>query len=299
AGIPGAEIVDENARAQVAQRLQRAQLLLRVLHGGALGNLEMHQARINTQLLREPPDNCPKRRLLELPHRYVDRNGHQRQPLTLPLTQLQATPPQHIVTDLDNEIALLGDGNESRGWNIVTVRRTPAYQRLETDSAQCLQIEARLVLDTELVVIKGLAQGALETDALAQPGIHLRCVELVITAAAILRCVQRDIGMLEELLGIGAILRINADANARRHGQGNPINIHRHSERCSNAFGRGVNLQGIAQHSGDDDEFVTSHAHYQILNRHGRAQPLRDSCQQTIARAMTQGVVDVLEVVKI
>src|SRR5579859_1284064 len=128
--------------------------------------------------------------------------------LPLPFAQLQAHRPQYIFTDIDNQSALLGDRYETRRRDISAVGNPPANQRLHTHRAQSLQIETRLVLYRELIPLQRLSQRALQSETLAQTRVHLRRVELMVATAAILRMVQRDVGVLQKLLTIRAVFRI-------------------------------------------------------------------------------------------
>jgi len=92
--------------------------------------------------------------------------------------------------------------------------------------------------------------------------------ELVIAAAAVLRGVEHDVRVFEQLFRIGTGLRIHADSDARHYRQCNTIDDERYGKRPPNPFGDGVDGRGVGQHRGDYDEFVAARAHDDIVSGH-------------------------------
>src|ERR1700736_4250545 len=106
--------------------------------------------------------------MLKLPHRDVDRYRQQWDVLALPFAQLKAHGAQNPLADVDDQATLLRNRDEARRRNICPIRRPPSKEGLEADRPQSLQVEARLILDSQFIAFERLPEGALEAETLAQ-----------------------------------------------------------------------------------------------------------------------------------
>jgi hypothetical protein len=71
------------------------------------------------------------------------------------------------------------------------------------------------------------------------------------------------------------------------------------ADRGLDALRQVVDAGHLGQQGRDDDEFISAHADHRVLRPDGVAQPLGDDLQQPVAMAVTQRVVDALEVVDV
>ena len=94
----------------------------------------------------------------------------------------------------------------------------PPQQRLERDRRLRAQVEGRLIFEIDLVGAERVAQRLSEAQSLVEPRADLAREELMHSAAALLGLIERDIGVLEQLLEVRAVVGIDgdADAHARR-----------------------------------------------------------------------------------
>src|SRR5690242_8305348 len=92
ARIPRANVIDLDVHAIVAQSLQRLGMRLRILHEGALGDLQSKLMRLQSGLAQNGPDKLSDGLALELHGREIDGNANDRNVL-LP-------PAHHLLTDI-------------------------------------------------------------------------------------------------------------------------------------------------------------------------------------------------------
>src|SRR6267378_174556 len=92
----------------------------------------------------------------------------------------------------------------------------PAQQRLAAADTIVAEIDDRLVFDLELAVPERLAQVLLKLAARMHQRIHHRLEEAIGAAALRLGAVKREIGALEELIGVMTVIGRyrNPDAGA-------------------------------------------------------------------------------------
>ena len=94
----------------------------------------------------------------------------------------------------------------------------------------------------------------------------------------------------------------DGDTHARRHREGSvlcAVELERLFERGEQALGDQVGAGGERQVLGDDDELVAAQAPECVGGPHDGIQSRGDRLQQFVAGAVSEGVVDALEVVEI
>src|SRR5690606_38577007 len=90
----------------------------------------------------------------------------------------------------------------------------PADQRLEAGEAAGRKTEDGLVVELELAVLDGPAQLGLEPAAVGGGAVEVGRIGADAAAAAALGGVEREVGAMEQRIGIGAIGRGAGDADA-------------------------------------------------------------------------------------
>ena len=91
-------------------------------------------------------------------------------------------------------------------------------------------VHLRLVAQEEFLVLDRLAQPPLDLQALGEQEIQVVGEEADRVAAGVLRLVHRVVGVLEQLVHVGRVVRIVADADRRRHVDLVPADLHRARE---------------------------------------------------------------------
>ena len=105
----------------------------------------------------------------------------------------------------------------------------------------------------------------------------------MVATTTVFRVIQRDVGMLQELLCIRAVFRIHADSNTRGGEHGHTVEVERHYQGAANSIRDRVNYLRIGQRARHDDELVTAHPYHNVVGGDGGAQTVRDCRQQLVA----------------
>ena len=135
-------------------------------------------------------------------------------------------------------------------------------------------------------------------ETLDRRGVHRGRVELVGTSPFALGVIHRRVGILDDRLELLSIRRVNGNTNA---GSDEDLLIHDRIGSCD--FGQ----QTLGYASGRVDAGKIREAECEFVTTDPRDSPaakplgeaLRDDLEQLIARTVTQGVVDLLELVEI
>ena len=148
-----------------------------------------------------------------------------------------------------------------------------------------------------------------QLDAHAAPGLRLRPQrreENAIGLAAVrLRLVEREVGIGDELIGVGCVIGGNRDPGAAAEMQNVAVDVERLRQPPFRIDSDDVadDAAGIPAFGNDDDELVAAEAG--IPGRVGQAAPMtsmkrwQDFDQQLIAGRVTERVIDVLETVEV
>ncbi len=101
--------------------------------------------------------------------------------------------------------------------NAAVLRVVPAQKRLGADDCVVREPDDRLVVQPQEAVLQRVAQRGFE-GVLAQPVLgEVGVEELEGVAPQLLRVIHRDVGVLQELLGIVRIVGVHADADRGGH----------------------------------------------------------------------------------
>src|SRR3954451_10625565 len=145
--------------------------------------------------------------------RHVDGAG-ELDALLVPPGDLVQGGVDDVPRQLAHDAGLLGERDEGGRRQQAALRMVPAYERLDVADGARLHRELRLIVQDELVGPDRVAQLADEREALARVAVAVALVEGV-AASRRLRLVHRDVGALQERLGVIAMLREERDADAR------------------------------------------------------------------------------------
>ena len=175
----------------------------------------------------------------------------------------------------------------------------PAHQRLERHDAIGLDVDHRLVVHVELLLLERRAQARLDGHALLQLAIHRRVEELEVVAAAILRLIHRRVRLTQQLADSRAIARAKAHADADGRHERAAVDDDGRIQRFIDPARGLVDLLRALHLLQHDDEFIAAHAHHHVLRAHRGPHALRHDLEQLVAGLMAARIVDVLEAVEI
>ena len=94
----------------------------------------------------------------------------------------------------------------------------PAQECFEAGDVAVLEIELRLIVELELAIAQGNAHVVLELVARTHALVHLALEEAGVAGAVDLGAAERQVGVLQQLVGLGAVDRTDGDADAGRDG---------------------------------------------------------------------------------
>ena len=220
-------------------------------------------------------------------------------PFSCHLLRLGAGRAQDPFADRDDEPGELRDGDEFARRDEAQLRVAPAQERLGPEDLGRLEVEEGLEVELELVVGDGLAEAALEGEALDGLGVHGGRVELVVVAPLLLGPVHRRVGVADERFRVVTVRRIDGDADARRDEELAAVDPEGIVDRFADLpgdLGR-VFFGGDARD--EERELVAAEARDRVALADVLLDALGDLAEQLVADGVAQRVVDDLEAVEV
>ncbi len=304
ARIARSKIVDGQLHAQLTQ--PRHRVLVRLsgapftpLEHRTLGQFQLQHRGLDVVLARELLDRLRQIGALQLNRRDVDRDRHRRAPALAPANQILHDTLQDEVAYRHDETRFLGHGDKALGGHEAMCRVLPPQQRLHSEHVVGLDIDDRLIVNVELVVLHGHAQARLDRHPLLQLAVHRGVEELIVVTPAVLGLIHGRVRVPEQLAHVVAVAREHADANAHRGYQRTAVYDYGVGESFVDAAGGVEHLLRRLHVLEHDDELVTAHSHDHVFRSHGRSNSLGDRLQKLVAGLVPAGVIDVLEAIEV
>ena len=138
-------------------------------------------------------------------------------PARTPLRHLPAGLADRPQADLLDQSALFGQRDELRRRNLAEHRVVPARQRLDAMDGAVAGPDLRLIVQLQRVVGDRAAQRRAVLQPLLGEPVHVGAEEAERGAAGLLGLVHRRIGLLDQRIDVGGVVRIQADADAGGH----------------------------------------------------------------------------------
>ena len=187
-----------------------------------VGDLELEERGVDPGVARACAPRCRRRSGLARSReaRLTDRRSGSRS-VVLPGPQLAARLPQHPVVEGDDEVALLGHGDELGRLEDPEGRVVPPDQGLDAHDLGGAQVDVGLVDEEELVAVEGRDQVVVELAVVDRPAARVgrvgRAVEhLEGVAAVVLGPVHGLVGPVEQVVVAVAVLGGDGDPDRRR-----------------------------------------------------------------------------------
>ena len=193
----------------------------------------------------------------------------------------------------------LGDGDELHWWDQAPLRVVPAQQRFQTADPVLIEVHQRLIDQPELSARQRHLETLLEQAAVLEGLVHALFEEVVVAPTLALGAIERGIGILEQFSTILSVTRGHGDADAGADHHLMAAGLHRLGHGLDDAGGKRGGMHRILQIRNENGEFVATKPGHDILLAAHFAQTLADDDQHLVAREMTQGVVDGLEMIEI
>ena len=241
--------------------MQRRQHLIALLQQQGFGDLQFKPLRRQAGHLERVHHHREKIADAELQRRQVDGDAH----IIRPLRRVHAGAPQHQPADRVDQAGFFRDRNEFHRRNHAAIRVRPAYQRLEAGDAPGLEIDQRLVMRLQDIVLDRRAQIDFDAAARLRTGVHFRFEETERAVAFALGARQRHVGVLEQLLGVVAVAGRNRNADAGAADNGMAVEQIGLADGVDQAPGQERHVLG-PRHAGlHDGELVRAEARDRVL----------------------------------
>src|SRR5574341_1852808 len=163
--VTGTEVVDGDPHPQSLELAQYLDGVLGVLHGQALGDLQLQKPRIELGFPEGLVDVAHEVRILELPGGEVDRDRQRASEAGLPDLDLKAGGPEDPGGEPRDDTGQLSPLHERARGEQPALRVLPSQQRLAAVDGSRGHVEERLVIENELVPRNGPSQGVVQGQA--------------------------------------------------------------------------------------------------------------------------------------
>ena len=231
---------------------------------------------------------------VDLHRRDVDRDAHVIGPL---LGGLDRLAHDHVGERRDQAV-FLGQLDELRRRDRAELGMEPAGERLEADDTHIARADQRLEVRLYLTVLDCAAQLLAQHHA-ALTRLTKLIGEMPAASASFGLCViEREIGVLDQVLALAGVVGKHRDADGGAGGQRFLADLDRAVEQAAKLLSDQARLERVvdlAQHH----EFVAAEPRDEGVGRHLEFQLVGDGPQDLVADDVTMNVVDVLEVIEI
>ena len=207
----------------------------------------------------------------------------------------------HPTTDRHDQAGLLGEGDEVQRRHEAARGVDPPDQGFDPGDLAALELDHRLVVEAELLVLERALQVGLEFQALQRGVVHRGLEHLIAALALLLRHVHRDVGVAQQLLGVGHLGALGGDRDADRGPDEDLLAFQAEGrfERLHHAVGDVDGLDAVAPVLEQDRELVPTQPGGGVGGAQAFLDPFAHLAQDLVARGMAQRVVDRLEVVEV
>ena len=198
-----------------------------------------------------------------------------------------------------NEPGFFGNRHELCRRHEPALRVTPADESLDAGELPRVQAHYRLIVQHEFVTFDGAVQSAFEGLPIGRVPVHLRLEEPIVVAPTVLGVVHREIRMLQQCLGLRAVIGVGDDSNACGEMQILLVDAMRRAQGEEYFLGGDGRIRRLGHFGEQDHEFIASLPADGVRAAYAGKQPLCHGLQQAVADGVTEGIVDALEAIQV
>src|SRR3954447_1518280 len=294
ARVAGAEIVQRDSDADRVQLRQHVMRQLSVAQQRGLGDFDLEAMRWQSGNLQRVTDLAQHVALMELLRREIHRDAD----AFRPFHAFHAGFAQNPAAEIHDQAHVFRNRDDIDRRNGAANRMIPAQQRFTRPYPSRLEIDERLIEQLEFLVGQRLAQVQLQNTAGFDDLGHFVAEEAESAAAVRLGAIQRHVGVLQERIGAD-IRRGHGDTDARADFDQVIADLIALAQVLDDPTRQAGRLFGRFNVLLEHDELITAETSYEIFRTQHGAQPVGDRAQELVAAGMTEGVVDLLELVEI
>src|SRR6516162_11072450 len=149
----------------------------------------------------------------------------------------------------------------------------PPHKGLERRYQIILQVDDGLVIDLELLASECSPQSKLQRSPGAHAGIHFRLEETVLASAICLGAMERHVRILQQIVGVVAVVRADRDPDAPAQQKALPRDLIRFANYLDQSHGQGRSLLSAGKTWLNDRKLVSSKARRGIDIANSLAEP--------------------------
>ncbi len=261
----------------------------------AFGDLELQALRRQPGLGEDRGNLFGKAGVAQLQRRHVDG-----EPGQFGADGEAAGFQQHPFAELADHAAFFGDGDELRRRQCAMDLVCPADQRLRADDGLAVAGKDRLVGELDAgAAVQRIAQLALDLALAQQKVVHVAGEDLVTAAAVLLGFVKCDVGLAQQVVGIGIGTRRQGNADA---GADKDLVVHQFErllQFLQQPLGNVLGAPDVADIEQDHREFVTAQPRHRVDVANRMLKPGGGLAYELVAGRMAERVVDMLETIEV
>jgi hypothetical protein len=172
-------------------------------------------------------------------------------------------------------------------------------RKFGAEDAPAREIELRLVVHQELLLLQRVAQAILQRHAPLDHGVHVPRIELEAIPALLLGVIHRRVGFLEEFFEVRGVAREGGDADARADGGGLTAELDRLAQDVHELARHRGGVELVGEVGQEHGELVAAEPRRRVRLPQAGSQAPRDPAQQPVAHGVPERVVDRLEAVEV
>ena len=301
--VAGAEVVEHEPDAHVAQPAERPDPDLGLVHHDALGDLELERRRVEPGLGQDRVDLVDEVRLAELAGRQVDRHHQARAARAgrraTRVAWRQAVSSTHRPSGTIRPVSSASGMNDSGG----TRPRTGCCQRTSASKPtirSVVEVDQRLVVDAQLAALDRAPEVVLHVDPVHRLVGHRRLEQRRSAADGVgLGADHRDLGLAEHLVRRRPARPADGDPSDALMNQSRPPIGNGARSSCADPLGDPAGVVDVDDRVEDDPELVAAEARDRVARPERADEALADRGQEPVADGVADALVDDLEPVEV
>ena len=175
----------------------------------------------------------------------------------------------------------------------------PSQQRFETLDPATLDVDLRLVVKDELLVLERPRKAGNQERPLVCSIILRRLVELTRVPSQFLRSVHGVGSPLDQQIWVGSVVRKQGDADTRVDVDLMAFDQERLADHLHDPLGNAHRVLFITEIVEEADELVAAEARDTVLGSEGLIESLRNTPEDTVCDPAAEGGIEQLEVIEI
>ena len=179
------------------------------------------------------------------------------------------------------------------------LRVVPPDQRLDACDPLAVQTDLRLIVKLQLIVRQGLPKRSFKGLSLLQLDVHILFEKTIDASAIGFGAVESQIGVAQQMIGISLVFRVESDADATADNDLVTLKVEGLGKGVNNPLRQASCAIRLTELALNDREFVAAQPRQGITCANETLEPSGHLPEKLVAEFMSEGIVDIFEVVEI